>query len=35
MKEGRDATAEILDNTSLQSLNAQVTKAKRQPRRRA
>ena len=35
MKELRDATAEILDNTSLQALNAQVTKASRQSRRRS
>lgn len=34
MKEVRDATAEILDNTSLQALNAQVKKVSRQPRRR-
>jgi Rrf2 family protein len=34
MKEVRDATAHILDNTTLQALNAQVTRIKRRPRKR-
>ena len=34
MKDVRDATAQILDNTSLESLNAQVTRVKRRPRAR-
>ena len=34
MKEVRDATAQILDNTSLQALNAQVTRVKRRSRTR-
>ena len=33
MKEVRDATAHILDNTTLQALNAQVTRIKRRPRK--
>ena len=34
MKDVRDATAQILDNTTLQSLNAQVMRVKRRPRPR-
>jgi Rrf2 family protein len=34
MKEVRDATAHILDNTTLQALNAQVARIKRRPRKR-
>ena len=34
MKEVRDATAHILDNTTLQALNAQITRIKRRPRTR-
>ena len=34
MKDVRDATAQILDNTSLESLNAQVMRVKRRPRAR-
>jgi len=34
MKEVRDATAQILDNTTLQALNAQVARIKRRPRKR-
>ncbi len=34
MKEVRDATAHILDNTTLHALNAQVTRIKRRPRKR-
>jgi Rrf2 family protein len=34
MKEVRDATAHILDNTTLQALNAKVTRVKRGPRPR-
>ena len=34
MKDVRDATARILDSTSLAELNAQVTRIKRRPRKR-
>ena len=34
MKDVRDATAHILDNTTLQALNAKVTRVKRRPRTR-
>jgi|SRR5688572_6457095 len=34
MKEVRDATAHILDNTTLQALNAKVARVKRPPRSR-
>jgi Rrf2 family protein len=34
MKDVRDATAQILDNTTLQSLNAQVMRVKRRSRAR-
>ena len=34
MKDVRDATAHILDNTTLQALNAQVTRIKRRSRKR-
>lgn len=35
MKEVRDATAQILDNTSLVALNAQISRASRRASRRA